>query len=229
MVKEAEREWLTHNYTCPSAAGLRTAVHDKIARFWVALLVSAGWRNVRYEDRRWDAAAGSDEAKHRRPDITAIHPEKLQKWVFDVSVAWAPAAAGAKAGLAARGRERYKVSAYRDSMARRVEEAARGGAQVPEGWLDDKFVPLGFEAEGAWGPSSVWAFEEVLAVYAEIRDPTKTSGHLAVNFGAHWRKVIGAALADGAASVCLSSAMPDARVAERVSTEASQEFHPDCA
>ena len=66
-------------------------------------------------------------------------------------------------------------------------------------------------------------------MYAKIRDPTKTSGHLAVNFGAHWRNVIAAALADGAASVCLSSAMPDARVAERVSTEASQEFHPYCA
>ena len=36
--------------------------------------------------------------------------------------------------------------------------------QVPEGWLDDKFVPLGFEANGAWGPSAVWAFEEVVAV-----------------------------------------------------------------
>ena len=38
VAKDAEREWLTHNYTCPSAAGLRTAVHDKIARLWVALL-----------------------------------------------------------------------------------------------------------------------------------------------------------------------------------------------
>ena len=66
-------------------------------------------------------------------------------------------------------------------------------------------------------------------MYAEIRDPTKISGHLAVNVGAHWRKAIGAALAGGQASVCLSSATPDARVAERVSTEASQEFHPDCA
>ena len=56
-------------------------------------------------------------------------------------------------------------------------------------------MPLGFEADGAWGPSAVWAFEEVVAVYAEIRDPAQLSGHLAVNFGAHWRKAIGAALA----------------------------------
>ena len=83
-------------------------------------------------------------------------------------------------------------------MERRVAEAARGEAQVPEGWLDDKFVPLGFEADGAW------AFEEVVAVYAEIRDPAQLSGHLAVNFGAHWRKAIGAALAGGQAAVCLS-------------------------
>ena len=52
---------------------------------------------------------------------------------------------------------------------------------------------------------------------------------LAVNFGAHVRKAIGAALAGGQASVCLSSAMPDARAIERASTEASQEFHPDRA
>ena len=66
-------------------------------------------------------------------------------------------------------------------------------------------------------------------MYAEIRDPAQTSGHLAVNFGAHWRKAIGAALAGGQASVCLSSAMPDTRAIERTSTEASQEFHPDRA
>ena len=110
-----------------------------------------------------------------------------------------------------------------------MAEATRGEAQVPEGWLDDKFVPLGFEADGAWGPSAVWAFEEAVAVYAEIRDPAQLSGHLAVNFGAHWRKAIGAALAGGQAAVCLSSAMPDARAIERASTEASQEFHPDRA
>ena len=75
----------------------------------------------------------------------------------------------------------------------------------------------------------MWAFEEVVAVYAEIRDPTQSSGHLAVNFGAHWRKAIGAALAGGHASLCLSSAMPDARAIERACTEASQEFHPDRA
>ena len=92
-----------------------------------------------------------------------------------------------------------------------------------------KTTELGFEADGAWGPSAKWAFDEVLAVYAELRDPAKTSGHLSVNFGAHWRKAIGAALAEGQATVCLGSAMPDARAAARVSTEACQEFHPDCA
>ena len=42
--------------------------------------------------------------------------------------------------------------------------------------------------------ANTWAFGEVLEVYAEIRDPTGASGHLAVNFGAHWWKAIGAAL-----------------------------------
>ena len=43
------------------------------------------------------------------------------------------------------------MAAYRDAMERRVAEAARGEAQVPEGWLDDKFVPLGFEASRQMG------------------------------------------------------------------------------
>ena len=96
------------------------------------------------------AEAGSDDAKHRRADITAIHPAKLQKWVFDVSLAWAPAAAGAKAGLAARGRERCKVAAYRDGMERRVAEAARGEAQVATGgvaWRQIRAAGL----RGRWG------------------------------------------------------------------------------
>ena len=135
--------------------------------------------------------------------------------------------------MAARGREGESGTRWQ-----RIETAwsdawrrQHGGRRrsLPEGWLDDKFVPLGFEADGAWGPSAVWAFEEVVAVHAEIRDPTQASGHLAVNFGAHWRKAIGAALAGGQAAVCLSSAMPDARAIERASTEASQEFHPDRA
>eukprot|EP01047_Picozoa_sp_COSAG01_P021954 COSAG01_NODE_1290_length_10882_cov_25.926922_2_plen_89_part_00 len=68
------------------------------------------------------------------------------------------------------------------------------------------------------------------STYTTVRTgQAKTSGHLSVNFGAHWRKAIGAALAEGQATVCLSSEMPDARAAERVSTEACQEFHPDCA
>ena len=129
--------------------------------------------------------------------------------------------------MAARNRERLKRSAYQDAMERVAAAAARGGPQVPEGWLEDRFVPLGFEADGAWGPSARWAFEQVCAVYAELRAPGQSGGQLAVNFGVHWRNAIAAALAQGQATVCTRSVRPGARAAERASTEACQEFHPD--
>ena len=201
-------------------------MHDQVARIWVALLTAAGFKDVTYEDRRWDAAAGSDEAKHRRPDIVAFNPVTQQRWVIDVSLAWAPAAEGAKASLAARNRERYKVSSYREGMGRRVREAEAGGAQVPEGWVEDVFVPLGYEVEGAWGASATWAFEEVVGVKAatvcaDLTDWSK------INFGEHWKRAIAVALANGQAAVISRSAKPDELAAARDSTELSQESNPD--
>ena len=52
------------------------------------MLASAGFLDNEYEPRRWDAEAGSDEAEHRRPDFTAVHPVTFQRWVFDVTVTW---------------------------------------------------------------------------------------------------------------------------------------------
>lgn len=53
--------WLRHRYTCPSASGLRIATHDNIARVWYAMLEAAGFQELAYEPRRWDAEAKSDE------------------------------------------------------------------------------------------------------------------------------------------------------------------------
>ena len=35
-----------------------------------------------------------------------------------------------------------------------------------EGWLADKFMPLGFEVGGAWGPAADYAFASMLEVKA---------------------------------------------------------------
>ena len=43
----------------------------------------------------------------------------------------------------------------------RRREARAGGAEVPEGWAEDKFVPLGYEVSGAWGKSSEHFFNQV--------------------------------------------------------------------
>ena len=200
VAAETERQWLRHRYTCPTASGLRIKVHDSVVRLWVALLKDAGFTEVEYEPRRWDAEAGSDEEKHRRPDVTAFNPLTMQRWVLDVSAAWAEVAAGAAAKLAARGRERHKHSAYDEAMGRVRSRDKRGVERAPEGWLEDKFVALGYEVGGAWGPEADYAFEEVLKVKAATIDKERYD-FTVVNFAKHWREAIGVAIARGAAAV----------------------------
>ena len=79
LVAEEERAWFVHRYTCVKAGGARIGTHDAIARIWVALLAAAGFLDIEYEPRRWDAEAGSDEAEHRRPNFTAVHPVTFQR------------------------------------------------------------------------------------------------------------------------------------------------------
>ena len=111
-------------------------------------------------------------------------------------------------------------------MQRRVDEAANGGDQVPVGWLEDVFVPVGYEVDGAWGPSATWAFREVMEVKAATAC-REVSDFSIVNFGEHWRRVIAVALAKGQAAVISRSAKPSELAAERVLTKACQEFDPD--
>ena len=102
-------------------------------------------------------------------DITAIHPVTLQTWVFDVTLSWQELADVAVTALGARNRENWKVRSYAGAMDRRVTEAAEGGAAVPEGWLEHVFMPLGYEATGAWGPKADYAFREVVKAYQATR------------------------------------------------------------
>jgi hypothetical protein len=199
LVRDAERRWLAHRFTCPKAGGVRTAVHDAIARIWADFLRAAGFHSVSYEPRRWDAEAGTDEANHRRPDITAIHPVTLQTWVFDVTLSWQELADVAVTALGARNRENWKVRSYAGAMDRRVTEAAEGGAAVPEGWLEHVFLPLGYEATGAWGPKADYAFGEVVKAYQATRAGNIDKHEF--RFGDYWEQAISAAILRGQAAV----------------------------
>ena len=97
---------------------------------------------------------------------------------------------------------------------------------MPEGWSEDKFVPLGYEVTGAWGRSAQWVFEQVLEAKEATASPELVDFSL-VHFGEHWRQCIAAAMAKGAAAVLSRSASPGELASERTSTEASQESHPD--
>ena len=104
------------------------------------------------------------------------------------------------AKLAARTRERHKHSAYEAAMERVKARDKRGVERAPEGWLEDKFVALGYEVGGAWGPEADYAFEEVLKVKAATIDKERYY-FTVVNFAKHWREAIGVAIARGAAAV----------------------------
>ena len=60
-----------------------------------------------------------------------------------------------------------------------------GGAEVPEGWSEDKFVPLGYEVTGAWGRSAEHFFQQVLEAKEATLCPELVN---IVNFGEHWRQ-----------------------------------------
>ena len=227
IAQEAERMWLRHRYTCPSASGLRIATHDNIARVWYAMLEAAGFQELAYEPRRWDAEAKSDEAEHRRPDILAFNPCTFGRWVMDVSMAWAAVGIGADCRLAAKAREAYKQRAYKASMARVKTRHESGEELAQEGWLDDRFVPLGFEVGGAWGPSAVHAFHEVLEVYAQT-NMVDIEHHSVISFATHWRERVAMAITRGAAAVVARVAPLDGEAATVVGTaDTSHEHNPD--
>jgi hypothetical protein len=84
-------------------------------------------------------------------------------------------------------------------MDRRVTEAAEGGATVPEGWLEHVFLPLGYEATGAWGPKADYAFCEVAKAYKATRAGNIDKQEF--RFGDYWEQAISAAIVRGQAAV----------------------------
>eukprot|EP01047_Picozoa_sp_COSAG01_P038507 COSAG01_NODE_3128_length_6541_cov_14.744334_6_plen_101_part_00 len=79
-------------------------------------------------------------------------------------------------------------------------------------------MPLGYEVGGAWGPSAVNAFQEVLAVKAATTNRELTDFSI-INFASHWQQAIGVSIVRGAASVV-------ARAAPRVWAYSSEVLLP---
>jgi len=72
---------------CSGSSPFWTVTHDAIVQVLKAMLVSAGFVDVKEEDRWWDPDAPLG-ARKKRPDVTAIHPKTHVRWIFDVTVAW---------------------------------------------------------------------------------------------------------------------------------------------
>ena len=154
-------------------------------------------------------------------------PCTFGRWVMDVSMAWAAVGIGADCRLAAKAREAYKQRAYKASMARVKTRHESGEELAQEGWLDDRFVPLGFEVGGAWGPSAVHAFHEVLEVYAQT-NMVDIEHHSVISFATHWRERVAMAITRGAAAVVARVAPLDGEAASVVGTaDTSHEHNPD--
>ena len=220
VAKEVQRQWLRHRYTCPSASGLRIATHDAVVREWYAMVKEAGFKELQWEPRSWDAERGSDEEQHRRPDLTAYNPMTMQRWVMDVTVAWAEVAPGTNPKLAANTRERTKRTAYK-AAGKRVNKAKKQGLR------DDKFVPLGYEVGGAWGTNAEYAFAEVMGVKASTSNAELTDFSI-ITFEKAWRERIGVALARGVASVVAQTAYLGADDEEMEgATAEDREYSPD--
>ena len=124
LIRHEEREWFRHRLTCVKTSALRVTAHDTIARLWMAMLADAGFTDICYEPRRWDALATGDDAKHRRPDVLATNPITMVRWVLDFRLAWAESADVALPGLAAKMAEGF--SGLQEPRLRRCHAAAGG-------------------------------------------------------------------------------------------------------
>jgi hypothetical protein len=123
-------------------------VHDDIADVFVVFLKNVGFVDVEYEDVWWDVGVAYEESEHRQPDITCRHATTGVKQVFDVIVWW-----GASAGLGEWGEGKVWVNGDEES------ELVWGLVECPP-----EFVPLGFEAGGAFGPATRDFLREVARV-----------------------------------------------------------------
>eukprot|EP01050_Picozoa_sp_SAG11_P026532 SAG11_NODE_6388_length_1323_cov_1.513072_2_plen_204_part_00 len=172
------------------------------------MLENAGFLRVKREDTGWDAAAGYDDAEHRRPDVTCLHPVTRVKWVLDVVVFWGDSAGTENGfGIMATRREQYKERRYRRAMRARQEEQMGDGAEpVDDGLVaqEQRFIPLGFEVGGAFGRATEGFLREVemIAAGQSSSDLYHWSG---AEWRSHWRQRLSLRLAIGHAAPVLEA------------------------
>ena len=85
--------------------------------------------------------------------------------------------------------------------------AAAAEDEVEEAWLvheTHRFVPLGFEAGGAFGPSTLGFLQEVEKV-ASAQSSADLYHWSAMMWGEHWRQRLSLGLARGQADLVLSA------------------------
>jgi hypothetical protein len=193
---------------------------------------------------------------HRRPDITCVDPLTNTTYILDVVIAW-----GETMGLAAdsssrlaNAKEAWKRRRYRRAFWAKVREGWTAAEAVK--WADAEeerreateaamdavigeqrhvFVPLGFEANGAYGAATRDFFRviERAVEAAAARDHYHWS---APSWREHWRQRVDVALAKGQAGL-VSSAVKASRnrgkkqaAKQRRRNKASPEWSPtDCS
>ena len=252
---ETERAWLEHAGVCCRQAKLWIAVHDQLVRVWVALLRNAGFVDVKLEPRDWDVRGETylpgeyQPGDKRRPDITCRDPRDGGRLVFDVTVCWREEwvlADGTRLdGAGAHVKEQAKVRAYAAGLQRvqrrQREKRERQGTAgtIEDDWRpSDRFVPLGFEVGGAWGPAAQELLREV-AECARGQRSVELYGWSAATYTKHWRQRIGCILGRGRAQV-IAAAVTDHHRQSTTSTQKeeaesaggrneSQEYDPDAS
>lgn len=211
-----EERWLTHldeherlrhiETNCRYVAGVRNRTHDAVTALFFTMLAAAGFTDLEEEVRWWDANPKRAAKRGRkRPDIVGRHPQTRQRWVFDVTIAWKYygnlALQFVPSGDIATEKEHWKVQEYSTAMKEHREDVAerRAKGQKPlEHDGEDKFVPLGFEANGAWGENTQRVFRELV----EMADRAKNKDlyHWSAGaWGEHWKHRIGQVIECGRA------------------------------
>ena len=220
-------------------------------RVWVALLKNAGFVGVQLEYREWDVEGYTylpgecQVGDRRRPDIACRDPRDGSRWIFDVTICWREererADGSREPGAGAHVKEMAKCRAYKAGVRRVLtEEQERREKLGTAGTIDDEgipkisFCPLGFEANGAWGPQAQEMLREV-AECARGQRSVELWGWAAATYTKHWRQRIGCILGRGRAEV-IAAAVTDHHRKSAVSTQnekaaggrsETQEYDPD--
>jgi hypothetical protein len=152
------------------------------------LLKSAGFQDIRLEDRSFDAAATGTDVEHRRPDIVCTWGGA--RYILDITIAWASDVGAAEwrpVAYDADEKGKGKDRAYQAAMGREAE----GG----EGWFEsmrcartDHFVPLAYESNGEWGTRAKEFFKLVCEIAGTEGTRSADCYHWsAMTYGRHWR------------------------------------------